>query len=83
MKVLGTATVLAGATTKFKTSTSVWVFNTNTSAGVCTVRNTSDDGDVGTIYIGPNSGVTVDLEIGQGLRGTTSMFGTQIASSGY
>jgi hypothetical protein len=83
MKVLGTATVLATGTTKFNTSTSVYVFNTDTSAGVCTVRNTTDNADIGTIYIGAGAGVTIDLEIGQGLRGTTSMYGTQIAASGY
>jgi len=83
MKVLGTATVLAAATTKFTTATSVYVFNTDTSAGVCTVRNASDDADIGTVYIGAGQGTEIALELGQGLRGTTSMYGTQIASTGY
>ena len=54
MKVLGTATALAAGTTKFTTSTAVWVNNTNTSAGDVTVRNADDDADVGTISIPPN-----------------------------
>lgn len=83
MKVLGTATVLATDTTKFTTATSVYVFNTNTSAGVLTVRNASDDADIGTVYIGANQGVEIALELGQGLRGATTMYGTQIASTGY
>lgn len=83
MKVLGTATVLATGTTKFNTATSVYVFNTDTSEGVCTIRNIADSADVGTIYIGAGKGEVIDLELGQGLRGTTSMYGTQIAASGY
>lgn len=83
MKVLGTATVLSTSATKFTTATSVYVFNTNTSAGVCTVRNASDDADIGTVYIGAGQGIEIALELGQGLRGTTSMYGTQIASTGY
>ena len=83
MKVLGTATVLSTSATKFTDVTSVYVFNTATSAGVCTVRNADDDADVGTVYIGGGQGIEIALELGQGLRGTTSMYGTQIASTGY
>ena len=82
MKVLGTATVLAPSTTKFTTATSVYVYNTST-AGTVTVRNASDDADVGTVYVAQNQGITIDLEIGQGLRGAATMYGTHIASSGY
>ena len=80
MKVLGTATALAAATTKFDTSTAVYVFNTDSSAAVVTVRNASDDANVGTIYVGAGNGVIVDLEIGQGLRGANTLYGTHIAS---
>lgn len=83
MKVLGTATALATDTTKFTTATSVYVFNTNTSAGVLTIRNSSDDANIGTVYIGAGSGIEIALELGQGLRGATTLFGTQIASTGY
>lgn len=81
MKVLGTATALAAGTTKFTTSTAVWVNNTNTSAGDVTVRNAADDADVGTLSIPPNTGVVIHLEAGQGLRGATSMKGTQVDNS--
>ena len=57
MKVIGTATTLATGTTKFTTSTAVWVNNTNTSAGNVVVRNAADDADVGTLSIPPNTGV--------------------------
>ena len=82
MKVLGTATALAPAATKFTLATAVYVLNTST-AGTVTVRNVGDTGNVGTIYVAQNQGITIDLEIGQGLRGAATMFGTQIASSGY
>ena len=83
MKVLGTATALATGTTKFTTSTAVWVNNTNTAAGDVTVRNVADDADVGTISIPPNTGIVIHLEPGQGLRGASTMKGTQVdASSG-
>jgi len=83
MKVLGTATALAAGTTKFTTATAVWVNNTDTSAGDATVRNAADDADVGTISIPPNTGIVIHLEPGQGLRGASTMKGTQVdASSG-
>ena len=81
MKVLGTATALAPGTTKFTTSTAVWVNNTTTSAGDVTVRNAADDADVGTLSIPPNTGVVIHLEAGQGLRGATTMKGTQVDNS--
>jgi len=83
MKILGTATELAAANTKFTTSTNVYVFNTDTSAGVVTLRNEADDGSIGTIYVGAGAGMEVSLELGQGLRGANTLYGTQIASTGY
>jgi len=83
MKVLGTATALAAGTTKFKTSTAVWVSNTANSAADVTVRNTDDDADVGSINVPAGSGVVIHLEPGQGLRGASTIKGTQVdASSG-
>jgi hypothetical protein len=81
MKVLGTSTALATGTTKFITSTAVWVNNTNTSAGDVTVRNSDDDANVGTISIPPNTGIVIHLEVGQGLRGASTMKGTQVDNS--
>lgn len=81
MKVIGTATTLATASTKFTSATAVWVNNTDTSAGTVTVRNSDDNADVGTLSIPPNTGVVIHLEAGQGLRGTTSMEGTQVDNS--
>lgn len=51
MQVKGTATDLSPTTTGFAGSGAVWVFNTG-SAQVITVRNSDDDADYGTIYIG-------------------------------
>jgi len=82
MKVLGTATALATGTTKFTTATSVYVFNTST-ASLVTVRNADDDGDIGSVYIPAGGGQVIHLEIGQGLRGATTLFGTHISSTGY
>lgn len=81
MQVKGTATALSG-TTQFTDATAVWVFNTST-AGAVTVRNTDDNADVGTIYVGQGAGIVIHLNIGEGLRGATTMFGTQIAAAGY
>jgi uncharacterized protein YpmB len=83
MKILGTATALATGTTKFTDATMVYVFNTDTSAGVLTLRNKDDDANVGTVYIGAGSGIEVSLELGQGLRGPATLFGTQVSSTGY
>jgi hypothetical protein len=83
MKVLGSATALSTSTTKFDDATAVYVFNTNTSAGVLTIRNAADDADDGTIYIGAGNGMIVHLVLGQGLRGATTMYGTKVGNSGY
>ena len=82
MKVLGSVTAL-GTATKFTSSTAVWVSNTATSASDVTVRNTADDADVGSISVPGGSGVVIHLEPGQGLRGASTVKGTQVdASSG-
>jgi len=80
MIVKGTATALSG-TTQFTDATAVWVFNTST-AGAVTVRNTADDADVGTIYVGGSEGIVIHLDIGQGIRGAGTMYGTHIANVG-
>ena len=59
MIVKGTATALAAGATKFTNSSAVYVFNTG-SAGVVTVRNSADDADLGTIYVGAGAGLTID-----------------------
>jgi hypothetical protein len=82
MKILGAATELSTTTTKFATSSAVWVFNTDTSAAVVTLRNADDDTDTGSIYVGPNSGIVVNLSLGDGLRGANTLYGTHIANSG-
>ena len=82
MKLLSTADALATGTTKFTDATSVYVFNTST-ASVVTVRNAADDGNVGSVYIPAGGGHIINLEIGQGLRGATSLYGTHISSAGY
>jgi uncharacterized protein YpmB len=83
MQVKGTATDLATGTTKFSGAGAVWVFNTDTSAQVITVRNADDDADVGTIYVGAGAGIVTHLQTGQGLRGATTLKGTEITNSGY
>jgi hypothetical protein len=85
MKVLGTATVFAASTTKFKTTGqhAVYVFNTHTAAAVATVRNAADDDNIGTVYVAAGSGIVVHLADGQGLRGATTFYGTAIANAGY
>jgi hypothetical protein len=80
MKVKGAAAPLSTSTTQFNLSTSVWVFNTNTTHGVVTVRNIADSDDVGSIYIGAGAGAVIDLELGQGLRGANTLIATHIAS---
>lgn len=83
MKVLGTATQLSTSTTQFTEASAVYVFNTNTAAAVLTVRNAADSGDIGTIYIPASSGTVIHLTLGTGLRGATTLYGTQVAASGY
>jgi hypothetical protein len=82
MKVKGTATQLSASTTKFTDATAVWVFNTG-STGVVTIRNSADDGDSGSIYVGGSTGMVIHLDAGEGLRGATSFYGTQIVNSGF
>ena len=81
MQVKGNATALSG-TTQFTDATAVWVFNTGAAAAV-TVRNTADDGDVGTIYVGSGAGIVIHINAGEGLRGAATMYGTQITNAGY
>ena len=80
MKVKGTATALSTTATKFNTTTAVYVFNTDSTAAVVTVRNADDNANIGTIYVAAGNGIIVDLEIGQGLRGAATLYGTHIAS---
>ena len=82
MKVKGTAAALSG-TTQFTDSTAVWVANTDTTSKTVTVRNSADDGNVGTLTVPASSGVVVHLEVGQGLRGDAELSATQVdAASG-
>jgi|TARA_B100000900_G_scaffold254368_1_gene216723 hypothetical protein len=83
MKILGTAAALSG-TTQFKTSTAVWVANTDaTTNKTVTLRNTDDDANLGTLVVPAASGVVIHLNIGEGLRGVAALMATQIdANSG-
>lgn len=81
MQVKGNATALASGTTGMVGSTACWVFNTG-SAGVVTVRNEADSADVGTIYVGAGAGIVIHLNQGEGLRGATSIYATQITNVG-
>ena len=83
MKVLGTAAALSG-TTQFKTSTAVWIANTNaTTHKTVTLRNTDDNADLGTLVVPAAGGVVIHLDIGEGLRGTAALMATQVdANSG-
>ena len=83
MKILGTAAALSG-TTQFKTSTAVWVANTDaTTNKTVTLRNTDDDANLGTLVIPAASGVIIHLNVGEGLRGVAALMATQVdANSG-
>jgi hypothetical protein len=84
MKILGTATALDPATTKFTTSTAIWLSNTTTGALTVTLRNVADDANLGSISIPASYGVAVNLDPGQGVRGSSSIIGTKVdAASGY
>lgn len=83
MKILGAATALSTSATKFTDATMVYVFNTDSAAGILTLRDKADSANVGTVYIGAGSGIEVSLELGQGLRGPATLFGTQVSSTGY
>ena len=80
MKIKGTAAALSG-TTQFKTSTAVWVANTDaTTNKTVTLRNSDDDADLGTLVIPAASGVVIHLEAGQGLRGVAALMATQVSA---
>ena len=81
MRVIGATESLNGSTTKFKTVGAVWVYHT--SAVEVTVRNAADDADIGTIRVQGNSAIVISLGTGEGLRGATTMKGTQIVASGF
>ena len=83
MKILGTAAALSN-TTQFKTSTAVWIANTNaTTHKTVTLRNTDDNADLGTLVVPAAGGVVIHLDIGEGLRGTAALMATQVdANSG-
>jgi hypothetical protein len=79
MKILGTATALATGTTKFKTSTAVWIGNTSATDDYdVTLRNTDDDADLGSITVPAAGGIVIHLDIGQGLRGNAALKGTKV-----
>ena len=72
---------LATGTTGFVGAGRVWVFNTGPAQSV-TVRNAGDDANIGSIYVGAGAGTVVRLEAGQGLRGATTLKGTDITNLG-
>ena len=79
MKILGDATALATGTTKFKTSTAVYIGNTSASDDYdVTLRNTDDDADLGSITVPAAGSLVIHLDIGQGLRGNASLKGTKV-----
>ena len=79
MKVLGDATALATGTTKFKTSTAVYICNTdNANDYDVTVRNADDDANLGSITVPAAGSLVIHLDIGQGLRGNASLKGTKV-----
>ena len=79
LSIKGTSTALATGTTKFKDATSVHLCG-HTSAATVTLRNEADDADIGTLKIPANGQLVVNLFIGQGLRGPTTVSGTQVAA---
>ena len=83
MRVMGAETDLATGTTKFTTAGAVRVSNTSATAGLVTVRNAADDGDVGTISLLNNMAIVITLGTGEGLRGNAGVKGTQIVASGF
>ena len=79
MKVLGDATALATGTTKFKTSTAVYIGNTSASDDYdVTLRNTDDDANLGSITVPAAGSLVIHLDIGQGLRGNAALKGTKV-----
>ena len=83
MRVMGAETDLATGTTKFTTAGAVRLVNTSGSSKEVTVRNAADDGDVGTITLLGNTAIVISLGTGEGLRGASTMKGTQIVASGF
>ena len=82
MKVLGAEVALATGSTGLTSTGAAWVFNTG-SAGLVTVRNADDDADIGTIRVPAGGGIVIHLDVGQGLRGASTMKATPIGNSGY
>ena len=79
MKVLGDATALATGTTKFKTSTAVYIGNTSASDDYdVTLRNADDDADLGSITVPAAGSLVIHIDIGQGLRGNAALKGTKV-----
>ena len=80
MKILGDATALATGTTKFTSATAVWVSNTATSASTVTLQSAADAA-IGSISVPAESGILIHLIAGQGLRGASTLLGTQVGGS--
>jgi len=79
MKVLGDATALATGTTKFTTSTAVYIGNTDKDNDYdVTVRNAADDASLGSITVPAAGSIVVHIDIGQGLRGNAALKGTKV-----
>ena len=73
MKLVGDATALATCTTKFKTSTAVYIGNhCNTNDYDVTLRNAADDADLGSITIPAAGSLVIHIDIAQGLRGNAA-----------
>ena len=82
MKIIGAEEALATGSTKGKTTTAHYVFNTG-SVGSVTIRNSADDGDTGSIRIGANAGVVIHTDTGVGFRGATDFKITPIVAAGF
>jgi|TARA_B100001094_G_scaffold61568_1_gene57330 hypothetical protein len=82
MKIIGAEEALATGTTKGKTVTAHYVFNTG-SVGAVTIRNADDDGDTGSVRVGANAGVVIHTDIGVGMRGASDIKITPIVASGF
>ena len=82
MKIIGAEEALATGSTKGKTATAHYVFNTG-SVGSVTIRNSADDGDTGSIRIGANAGVVIHTDIGVGFRGASDFNITPIVAAGF
>ena len=81
MKIKGTSAALATGTTSHKTSSAVWVANSNaTTHKTVTLRNADDDADLGTLVVPAASGVVIHLSVGQGLRGDADLLAVQVDS---